>query len=431
MNRDRDAQIVDAYEAGQTVAELAARWGLSPARVRAVVRAARQAQSAPTGGELVPAGEVVEGELVGPARVPVRSWQTQAERDRVVDNPEDVFATIGAALSDNTKAAYKAQWLQYWRWCADTDRTPVPATRETLKSYLNHLKRRTKTVNGHEVVVGTAISTIRIAMAALKRVHSWGGDAAPEWVGGDQEITDWLIGYAKERARDPDRQPKRAAGARTVIMRALIDALPVDKVYGVRDRAILLLGYYMAARRSELANLRISNLKITVDGLEVYVAYSKTDQTGEGVWVAVPANETHPEYDPLTAVTTWLDRCSAVGLTDGPLFRPINRYSQINPTRQAMSGQAFEVVMTRAVAAAYLKAKTANDRTLMALLDPKKVQLSPHSLRRGFATDARASAWDLLDITRHGRWSAQSKVVHVYIEEADKWARHATKPITL
>jgi site-specific recombinase XerC len=381
--------------------------------------------------ELEPRGEVVEGVVVpagGPAReVAGYTWQTQAQRDRTIENADEVLDQLRGALSNNTLAAYRQQWRRYLKWCQEHQRTPVPATRETLLSYLNSMKNA-ELAGGRR---GMSVSTVRIALSALKRVHMWGNDAAPEWVGGDQAITDWVMSYAKARAKDPDTQPKRAAGARQVIMRALLDALPTDKVSGVRDRAVLLLGYYMAARRSELANLRMSNLRITVDGLEVYVAYSKTDQVGEGVWVAVPANEQHPEYDPLSAVQTWVDRCAAVGLVDGPLFRPINKYGQIVATNQAMSGQSFEVVMTRVVAAAYLRAKTANDRKLMALLDPAKVQLSPHSLRRGFATDARASAWDLLDISRHGRWSAQSKVVHIYIEEADKWLRHTNKPVRL
>lgn len=414
--RDRDARIVASYEAGATVDDLSAEFGLSAGRLRGILRAARQADD----DRRALTSTVVEGELVDGGRA-VRPFTTQAERDRVIDDADEVFATIAQALAPNTVTAYKAQWQRYLHWCHDRHRTPLPATRETLLSYLKDMKRE-----------DLSIPTIRIALAALKRVHAWGGDAAPEWVGGDQEITDWVAGYARERARDPDKAPKRAAGARMVIMRALLDALPADQPYGVRDRAILLLGYYMAARRSELANLRTTDLRVTVDGLEVHIGYSKTDQTGEGAWVPIPANDRHPQYDTMTAAQTWLDTRSAAGVPgDGPLFVPINRYGQIQPARTAMSGQSFEVVMTRAVGLAYARAKADKDKRLMGLLDPERVQLSPHSLRRGFATDARASAWDLLDITRHGRWSPQSKAVHIYIEEAERWLRLQSKPIML
>jgi integrase len=390
--------------------------------------------------------EVVEAEIVGEARTPaVRGWQSQAERDRTVEHADEVFATLRGAMAPNTVLAYQKQWRKYLGWCSERDRTPIPASRETLLSYLGWLDREGAGEDKDGVPRGVSVSTVRIAMAALKRVHRWGGDQAPEWVGGDQQITDWLIGFAKRRARDPKYQPKRAAGARQVIMRALLDALGDERPYAIRDRAILLLGYYMAARRSELANLRVADVRITPEGLEVYVAYSKTDQAGDGNWVAVPANDAHPQYDPVTAVMAWLEQLADAGLRDGPLFRPINKHGQVVATTAHLSGTSFQVVMDRVVPLAHTRAEAAfkaakrarktvaarEQQTLMGMLDPDKKQLSPHSLRRGFATEARFAGWDLLDISRHGRWSAQSKVVHIYIEEADRWLRHNTMPMGL
>lgn len=373
-------------------------------------------------------GDALEGQVVPAggrdvAAAPRRSYLTQAEADRVVDYPEETLQLIRGALAENTWAAYKHQWQRYLKWCQESKRTPVPATLETLLSYLASMKRE------HDGR-GLSVSTIRIAMAALKRFHSY-GNPPPEWPGGHQAIGDWIAGYAKERARDPDKAPKRAAGARKMILRALIDHLPLTRPSGIRDRAILLLGYYMAARRSELAHLREADLRWTVDGLEVYIAYSKTDQAGEGAWVAVPANDESPPYCAHRAVQAWLDLRAAHHLEGGYLFVAINRYDKLAKVAHAMSGSAFEVVMSRAVDAAFAAAKARKDRKMMALLDPAKVRLSPHSVRRGFATDARAADWDLLDISRHGRWSAQSRVVHVYIEEADRWSRHTRKPVQL
>lgn len=458
-NIERDRQIVILHERdGLSPTEIAEQYGLSERRVRGVLQKARgELAGAAPGNALVPAGgEVVEGELVGPApparrHAPVLirpatpdgrpvpyvppqplarpSWQTQAERDQSIDDAAAVFEKIRAALAPNTRDAYRAAWLRYWRWCADTHRTPVPADRATVLSFLRAAEKWEK----KDGTRGLSISTIRITLAALKRVHSVGGDAAPEWVGGDQEITDWIKTYARELAKDPARQPKRATGARMAIMRYLLDALPDDQPWGVRDRAILLLGYYMAARRSELAALYPSHVRFTVDGLEVLIASSKTDQQGEGAWVAIPINPVHEQYDAITALGAWTEiRAGAGADNTHPLFLPINRYGQIRVVSAAMSGQAFEVLVKRAWGRARAAAKAAKLKKVEILLDPDNgVRLSPHSVRRGFATDARAAGWDFIDITRHGRWSPQSKSAHIYIEEAERWLRHTRNPILL
>lgn len=370
---------------------------------------------------------IVHGEVVpaSPCTI-VRTYRTQAETDAVINLPEVVLDNIRGRLSANSWITYKQAWARFLHWCQETGRTPLPATLATVLSYLAHLA----TVVNDDGERGLSASSMRVWLAAAKRFHSY-GNPPPEWTGGHLSVSDFVIGYEKARARNPDNAPKRATGARQVILRALLDATPADTVTGIRDRAVLLLGYYMAARRSELAGLTHRSWRMSQDGLEVYVGYSKTDQAGEGVWVAVPANEAHPQYCAVRALMAWMDVCRTAGLVDGPLFRPIDRYGNIRAVTAHLSGTAFETVIRRAADAAYARAKAAGQSVLMALLDPDKVRLSPHSLRRGFATDARASMWDLLDISRHGRWSPQSKVVHIYIEEADRWLRHATKPVLL
>jgi integrase len=383
-------------------------------------------------GELVRA-EIVDAEIVEtvPATLPTR-YETQAARDRTIKNADEVFKRIRGALAPNTVDAYYARWHHYLMWCQrpENSRTPVPASLETLLSYLNDCARDR-----------LSPSTIRIALSALKRVHSW-GNPPPSWEGGHQQVTDWVKKYRRECAADPERQPKRATGARKVIMKAMLDAIPADAPYALRDRAVLLLGYYMAARRSELVNLHRRDVRMTVDGLEVHIAYSKTDQIGEGKTVAVPGNDAHPQYDPQAAVQDYLGYLDGEGVTDGPLLRHIDKHGHLG---KGLTGQAIDWIVKRAAGhaytaaeARYAAARKRKDTTeakaqklLMTLISPGNVRLSPHSLRRGFATDARFSAWDLLDIARHGRWSPQSGSLHIYIEEADRWLRHQTKPVLL
>jgi len=367
-------------------------------------------------------GEALSGEVLPAAGSAVeRPYATQADVDRSLDFPAEVLATMKLGLSERTWESYREQWARYHRWCRDNKgRTPLPATKETLLSYLRSMAHDGP--GGR----GLAVSTIRLALSAIRHMHSF-GDPAPDWVGGDKEITLWVRGYAKGRAGDPDLEPKRAAGARMDIMRALADTCD-DTATGVRDRAILLLGYALAARRSELAALVERSLRYTVDGLEVRISRSKTDQLGAGVDVPVPANAARPQYCPVRAVQRWLPLRRAVGLQGGPLFLPVDRYGNVKPSKAPLSGTTFETVINRAVARAHAAAKAADDLRMMTLLEGR---LTPHSVRRGFATDARASNWDIVDICRHGRWSTTSDSVHLYLEEAEKWRRHTEKPVLL
>jgi integrase len=396
----RDQAVLDEFERGTGVLDLADRWGVTQDRVKQIIRVQRR----------------LEGEQAKVAApVPVEMPQTQVDRDRTVLWAEEVEATMRDALAPNTWDAYMQQWRQFLRWCAEWRRTPLPAQHETLLSYAKWMQRE-----------ALSPSTLRIAMAALKKVH--GFDQLADWLGSSEAMKSLLVGYERQCARDPERQPKRSAGARTVIMRALLDTCDPATARGARDRAALLLGYYLAARRSELANLRLSDRRYTVEGLEVRIAYSKTDQTGEGAWVAVPANDEHAEYDPVRALEAWVKVLRDDGATNGPLFRAVRASGLIRHTNTPVSGTMFEGIWNRAVAAARAKAEEAGDEKMQTLL---AVRLTPHSGRRGYATDARAAGWDLIDITRHGRWSPQSKAVHIYIEEIDKWLRHQHKPVQL
>lgn len=401
-----------------------------------------------TGGELVPAGatDVVDAELLpaGSAGLPVRAWETQAERDRMIENADAVFEHIRGRLSANTRLAYRAQWRRFVRWCAGRGRTPYPLTRETLLSYLGYLALFRDEKWPADLPSGVSTSVMEQFLAAARRVclSDPQADDRQGWVGAHLDVTDFVADYRAKRNKNPATRPKRAVGARQAIMRALLDVLP-DSNAGVRDRAVMLLAYYMGARRSEIMNLTHDDVRYTVDGLEIYIAYSKTDQAGEGTWVAIPANDRHPQYDPWAALQAWLQVCRAAGITSGPLFRAVNRYDGIRAENRPMSGQAMDGLVARARAEAYGRAKAAAEhprtkrevrkvaQVMVELLDPAKVRLSPHSFRRGFATDARASGWDLLEIARAGRWSPQSRVLHIYIEEVDKWLRHQNNPMLL
>jgi integrase len=153
--------------------------------------------------------------------------------------------------------------------------------------------------------------------------------------------------------------------ALTEHIRAMVGHLP-GSLLGTRDRALILLGYAGAMRRSELVGLDVADLEEADDGLVVLIRRSKTDQAGAGRRIGIPSGE-HAGTCPVAAVRAWLE---AARLEAGPLFRPVSRHGRVLPTR--LSGRAVAEVVKRSLRAAGRPAG----------------RYAGHSLRAGFITQA-------------------------------------------
>ena len=98
----------------------------------------------------------------------------------------------------------------------------------------------------------------------------------------------------------------------TADLQKLLAHLP-ENLLGVRDRALLLVGFAGALRRSELAALTVEQSEFNSDGL--LLERSKTDQEGKGVSVAIPFGSHHPTC-PVRALEKWLQ---VFGIATGPV----------------------------------------------------------------------------------------------------------------
>jgi integrase len=151
---------------------------------------------------------------------------------------------------------------------------------------------------------------------------------------------------------------------------------------GVRDRAMILLGFAGAFRRSELVGLNIEDCEFGKDGLTITLRRSKTDQDGEGRKIGIPYGS-NPETCPVRTVQGWMEQAT---ITIGPLFRSITRHGRLRPGR--LSGiDVARVVKKLAVRAGLDAAKYAG-----------------HSLRTGHATTAAiagASERSIMNQTGH------------------------------
>jgi integrase len=175
--------------------------------------------------------------------------------------------------------------------------------------------------------------------------------------------------------------PVRKAPATARAIAAMLEHIP-DSLIGRRDRAILLIGFAAALRRTELAALQVSDLERHADGLVVHIRKSKTDQEGEGAQIPIPRGG---RLRPVDALDAWL---AAAQISEGPVFVSIGKGNRVS--RKRLSDNAIgEIAKRYASAAGY---------------DPK--DFAGHSLRAGFVTSALEHGADMfrvMDVTRHRR----------------------------
>ena len=292
------------------------------------------------------------------------------------------------ATAANTRRAYRADWRHFTTWCAGRHLTPLPATSETVAVYLADLAGHYKT------------ATITRRLSAIAQAHKTAGFASPTT---DPAVRQVAAGI---RRRHGTRQQGKEAAV-TADLRAMVGTLD-DSLPGRRDRALLLLGFAGAFRRSELVALNVSDVNRTRDGLVVIVRRGKTDQEGAGRQIGIPYGST-PLTCPVRALGDWLD---AARITDGPLFHPIDRHGNLQPRR--LTDQSVALVVKRAAQAAGL------DPTLYA----------GHSLRAGLATaaaQAGVSERAIMEQTGH----KSLPIVRRYIRRGSLFTENAAAKVGL
>lgn len=135
---------------------------------------------------------------------------------------------------------------------------------------------------------------------------------------------------------------------------------------GIRDKAILLIGFSGAFRRSDLVNLDVEDLSTADEGLVITIRKGKTDQKREGRKIGIPYGEEDVTC-PVKALMKWLD---AAQIDSGPVFRAVTKFERPRPTR--LSDQVVAETVKR----------------YCSLIGKKTAHFSGHSLRAGFATSA-------------------------------------------
>jgi site-specific recombinase XerD len=304
--------------------------------------------------------------------------------------PAELTATLelAADFARNSKApatrtAYASDFRIFESWCQPRGLGPLPATAAAVAAFL-----------ADEASAGKRASTLGRRLAAIRYFHRAAGHETPT---GDEKVKATLSGI------------RRTIGAAPVRKRAATSDLVLGMVGGkgrslreLRDRAIILLGFAGAFRRSELVALNADDIEETPEGLLVTLRRSKTDQEGVGRRVAIPRGEI---ACPVAALRAWLE---AAGIAEGAVFRRIfNRRNQRVTDRRLAPRNVAAIVKAGAARLGF---------------DP--ASFGGHSLRAGFVTSAVKRGANLIkitDVTGH----KSLEMLKTYSRDAEAFVGHA------
>ncbi len=308
-----------------------------------------------------------------------------------------VGSYVAAAQADTTRASYAADVRAWVAWCAGRSvSAALPADPLVVAAWLAAMAD-----------AGRSPAYVARRLSALNDASRTAGHPAP---GENEGVRRTLAGIRRSAAR-AGRRPRRARALDTATVRALVEDLPAT-LAGTRDRALVLVGFALGLRASDLVGLRVEDLTPAGHGgLDVLLRYSKTDQEGAGETLALAVGVREVTC-PVRAVGAWRAALAARGITTGPLFRSVGKGRSERLGDAALTTRSVDLVLRRAAE----RAGVATDG------------LSPHSLRRGFATTAYAAGVPEKEISRTGRW--RSLVVRSY-DASSRWADPASGSLGL
>jgi integrase len=290
--------------------------------------------------------------------------------------PEAVASYVRDSLAENTRRAYRSDLQHFEVWGGS-----LPASPETVAAYLA----------AH--ADGLSVTTLVRRLASLSKAHQARGLS--------NSIHSELV---RATLRGIKRKRQRTALQAKPLLRddllLVLDAMG-NSLKDRRDRAILLIGFAAALRRSELVGLDAADVEHVRRGIVLHLRRSKTDQDGQGHKIAIPYGRSR--WCPIACLDAWL---SASGITESAIFHPVDRHGHVCATR--LSGEAISILVRERIAAAGLN----------------PVGYSGHSLRAGLATSAAQAgvpAWRIKAQTRH---ASETMLAH-YIRQGELFSDNA------
>ncbi len=269
------------------------------------------------------------------------SQPAQAEAD-------DIRNFAKEAKAPNTVRAYRADWHDFAAFLEKRNRSALPASPDDVALYLRHLVQQRQ----------LSVATASRRLASVAEHHRLNGYASP--------AEEWVVRNTLRRLRTEHGAPARGkAPLLTTDLRRMMESVP-ETLVGVRDRAILLLGFAGAMRRSEIVALDVQDLAQAPEGLVVAITKSKTDQQRWGRKIGIPYGKVDATC-PVKAILAWLAQSK---ISEGALFRSFTKHGHLRDLR--LTDQIVADIVKRYAEAAGKQIS----------------RVSAHSLRAGFITSA-------------------------------------------
>lgn len=282
-----------------------------------------------------------------------------------------------------TLRVYALQWGAFRSWCASRSLSCLPADPSALLLYITEreMGRHGKPAS---------LATIAQVLAAVTHYHKQADLPSPTR---DARLRQVWEGMCREKGGTP----KRAAPLSPEQLELMCAAAGTD-ILGLRDRALLLLGWAGSRRRSEIVAWDLADVAEEQTGVVMTVRRSKTDQFGRGEKIGVLLQ---PEESrcPVRALRRWLE---VRGSEPGPLFQSVRRGEVTG--RRLDGKEVLRVVKKLAERAGF---------------SPEVVaRLTAHSLRSGFATTAFKKKKSPFAVMKQGGWKSYNTLAR-YIRDAE------------
>lgn len=289
------------------------------------------------------------------------------------------------SLSKATQRSYITGYNLFVAFCEAHGLSHMPASMETVAQFL-----------AHEVSRGLAPMTLSARLSAIRLAHSAQGYNDPT---AHEVVRSVLKGIKRETGHVVDRKKPITVE----LLEKLISHCGND-LQGLRDKALILVGFAGAFRRSELVNIKFEHIERTHEGMKILIPKSKTDQEGRGQTIAIPNGERLRVVD---ALVEWL---IAANITSGYVFRRLYRSKGglFRGANQALGDKSVERIIKRYIECVGLD------------ID----DYSGHSLRAGFITSSAQNGADIfkmMEVSRH----TNPAMVMVYVRESKLFENHA------
>ena len=299
---------------------------------------------------------------------------------------------IRSAKAPSTRKAYQSDWRIFESWCAAHRLASLPASPETIALYIASC-----------VVVHLAPATIARRLASISKAHQAAG-----FENSPASTKHFVVGEVLKGARRTLGVAQKCKDALLLndICR-LLEACPKN-LLGLRDRALILIGFAGAFRRSELCAMAVSDLCFSASGLMINLPRSKADQEQAGEKVAIPFGE-HEETCPIRALRQWL---KAAKVTEGATFRGVNRHGCV--ATAGLHRDSIAAIFKTAAARAGMNA----------------TNIAGHSVRAGMATQAALNGSSERAIARTTRHKSR-RILRRYIRPGEMFRENASASLGL